>query len=71
MQAYQSTAAYQKALRIPPQRATANYRGILVGTILAVVSLLWWSTRQSRQARTAPQPLPSTPPTSPDPSPHP
>jgi hypothetical protein len=41
---------------VPPQRATANYLGILFGALLAVASLLWWSALQLRVARTAPPP---------------
>jgi hypothetical protein len=51
----------------PLQRATANYLGILLGALLSVASLLWWSALQSRGARSAPQ----SPPTSPTPPPQP
>jgi hypothetical protein len=37
----------------PPQRATANYVGILLGALVAVGSLLWWSALQTRHARGA------------------
>jgi hypothetical protein len=40
----------------PPQRATANYAGILLGALVAVGSLLWWGALQARGARSAPLP---------------
>jgi hypothetical protein len=55
----------------PPQHATANYLGILLGALLAVASLLWWGALQARAARTVPQSAPSSPPTSPPPPPQP
>jgi len=36
---------------VPPQRATANYLGILFGALVAVASLLWWSALRPRGAR--------------------
>jgi hypothetical protein len=38
---------------VPPQRATANYVGILLGALVAVGCLLWWGTLQTRSARSA------------------
>ena len=48
----------------PPQRATANYVGILVGALVAMGSLLWWGALQTRHARGAgtARPAPSTAP---------
>jgi hypothetical protein len=42
----------------PPQRATANYAGILLGALVAVGSLLWWGALQARGARSASLPQP-------------
>jgi hypothetical protein len=56
---------------VPPQRATANYLGILFGALLAVASLLWWSALQARAARTTPSSAPTAPPLSPTPPPQP
>jgi heme exporter protein D len=52
---------------VPPQRATANYLGILLGALLAVASLLWWGALQSRGARTAPPSAPAPPNSAPAP----
>jgi hypothetical protein len=56
---------------VPPQRATANYLGILLGALLAVESLLWWGALPSRAERTVPQSAPSSPPTPATPPPQP
>jgi hypothetical protein len=57
----------------PPQRATANYLGILFGAFVAMASLLWWSALQSRGARMGgpAQTTRPSPPTSPNPPPQP
>jgi len=43
---------------VPLQRASANYLAILLGALLVVASLLWWSALQSRGARSASLPQP-------------
>ncbi len=49
---------------VPPQRATLNYVGILLGALLALGSLLLWGAAQTRSTRASPDLPPTTGPSS-------